>query len=258
MTSNALEHWTHSLQQWGIPQNILDAAPQSPWIHPVSTFTPQGNLYVDVPSRHRALEILANGGSVLDIGCGGGRAAFGLVPPATHVIGVDHQQEMLDVFADQATQRGISCDTVLGDWPDVSDITATADVVVCHHVFYNVQNLAPFVHALSSHARKRVVVEIPTLHPLSSLSAMWKEFWNLDRPTSPSSLDALAVVRALGYDAHLEEFVQESEVRPVTNTDVEFTRIRLCLTADRDTDIRAYLESHPVTQRHLATIWWDV
>ena len=195
---------------------------------------------------------------MLDIGCGGGRAAFGLVPPATHVIGVDHQQEMLDVFADQATQRGISCDTVLGDWPDVSDITATADVVVCHHVFYNVQNLAPFVHALSSHARKRVVVEIPTLHPLSSLSAMWKEFWNLDRPTSPSSLDALAVVRALGYDAHLEEFVQESGVRPVTNTDVEFTRIRLCLTADRDTDICAYLESHPVTQRHLATIWWDV
>lgn len=258
MTNDAMEHWAHSLQQWGIPQNILDSAPQSPWIHPVSTFTPQGNLHVDVPSRHRALEVLNSGGSVLDIGCGGGRAAFGLVPPATHVIGVDHQQEMLDVFADQAKQRGVSCNTVLGDWPDVANDTATADVVICHHVFYNVQNLAPFVHALSSHAHKRVVVEVPTLHPLSSLSAMWKEFWNLDRPTSPSSLDALAVVRALGYDAHLEEFVQESEVRSVTNTDVEFTRIRLCLTADRDTDIRAYLESHPVTQRHLATIWWDV
>jgi hypothetical protein len=25
------------------------------------------------------------------VGCGGGRAAFGLVPPARHVVGVDHQ-----------------------------------------------------------------------------------------------------------------------------------------------------------------------
>lgn len=258
MTSDVFEHWTASLQQWGIPQHILDAAPQSPWIHPVSTFTPHGDLFVDVPSRHRALEPLVDGGSVLDIGCGGGRAAFGLTPPATHVIGVDHQQGMLDVFADQAQQRNVTYETVLGDWPDVAEQTPIADVVVCHHVFYNVQNLAPFVHALSSHARKRVVVEIPTLHPLSSLSPLWKEFWNLDRPISPSSLDALELVRALGYNAHHEEFVQETPVRPVTDTDVEFTRIRLCLPADRDDDIRAYMEAHPVTQRHLATIWWDV
>lgn len=258
MSSDVFSRWSSSLQEWGLPQHILDAAPQSPWIHPVSTFTPQGNLYVEVPSRHKALDALTEGGVVLDIGCGGGRAAFGLVPPATHVIGVDHQQGMLDVFANQAAQRGITCETILGDWPEVANVTPQADVVICHHVFYNVQDLAPFVHALSSHARKRVVVEIPTLHPLSSLSAMWKEFWNLDRPTSPNANDALELVRALGNNAHIEEFVQESPPREVTDTDVEFTRIRLCLTADRDADIRAYLAAHQVTQRHLATIWWDV
>lgn len=258
MASDAFAQWTTNLQAWGIPQHILDAAPQSPWIHPVSTFTPQGNLHVDVPSRLRALEAITEGGSVLDIGCGGGRGAFGLVPPASHVIGVDHQQGMLDVFADQAQQRGVTSETILGDWPDVADATPMADVVICHHVFYNVQDLAPFVRALSSHARKRVVVEIPTLHPLASLSPMWKEFWNLDRPTSPNSNDALELVRALGYNAHLEEFVQESPARDITDTDVEFTRIRLCLPADRDPEIRAYLEAHPAAHRHLATIWWDV
>ena len=255
---SARQDWSDSLPLWAIPQAILDQAPTSPWIHPVSTFTPKGDLFVETPSRLRALEALPDGGSVLDVGCGGGRAAFGLVPPASHVIGVDHQQGMLDVFTRQARDRGVGCDTILGDWPDVADGTPTADVVTCHHVFYNVRDLGPFVDALSSHARHRVVVELPQRHPLSGLSTMWKRFWDLERPDSPTAHDALAVVRELGHDARLETFTEHTGVRPVTDEDVEFTRIRLCLGADRDPEIRAHLEANPVTQRDLATIWWDV
>lgn len=258
MDSPVFEAWSKNLQEWAIPQHILDAAPESPWIHPVSTFTPTGDLFVETPSRLRALEALPDGGSVLDIGCGGGRAAFGLTPPAQHVIGIDHQQGMLDVFTEQARQRKVECSTVLGDWPDVSEQTPHADVVVCHHVLYNVQNIAPFIHALSEKARKRVVVEIPQHHPLSSLSGLWKEFWNLDRPTHPSSADAVDVIRACGYDPHFENFTQEHGIRPVSDDDVRFTRIRLCLTPDRDNDIRQYLQRNPVTSRALTAIWWDV
>ena len=243
---------------WAIPPDIIDSAPQSPWIHPVASFTPEGNLHVDTPSRLQALEALPNGGSVLDVGCGGGRAAFGLVPPATHVIGVDHQQAMLDVFAREAAARGVSSETILGDWPAVAVATPSADVVTCHHVFYNVADLRPFVEALTSHARRRVVIELPQQHPLSSLSPMWKHFWGLDRPTSPTHHDALAAVRECGCDARVEEWVQPLGVRPVTDQDVEFTRIPLCLTADRDPEIREFMESHPVTERRVATLWWDV
>jgi len=34
-----------------------------------------------------------------EVGCGGGIAAFATVPPVRHVIGVDHQPEMLDMFS---------------------------------------------------------------------------------------------------------------------------------------------------------------
>lgn len=224
----------------------------------MASFVPEGNLHVDTPSRLRALDALPDGGSVLDVGCGGGRAAFGLVPPASHVIGVDHQQGMLDVFAREADARGVTCTTVLGDWPDVAGDTASADVVTCHHVFYNVADLRPFVDALSSHATRRVVVELPQQHPLSSLSPMWKHFWDLARPTSPTHHDALAVVRECGYDAHMDEWIQPLGVRPVSDQDVEFTRIRLCLPADRDSEIRSFMETNPVTERRLATIWWDM
>jgi len=257
--------WSDALVQWGIPEEILKQAPQSPWIHPVATFRPEGNLYVDTPSRLRALEALERsvdiGGSgplsVLDVGCGGGRAAFGLTPPVTRVVGVDHQQAMLDVFAEEAAARGVACETVLGDWPDVADRTPSATVVTCHHVFFNVRNLQSFVRALHSHAFERVVVEIPQEHPLAVLSPLWKHFWGLERPESPTCDDALAVVRSLGIDARLARFDVQNEPKPISDQDVEFTRIRLCLPASRDAEVREYLESHPTSGRRLATIWWD-
>lgn len=260
MDNDVFARWKASLQEWAIPPHIVDAAPESPWIHPVESFTPKGDLHVDVPSRLRAVEVLSgNAPSVLDIGCGGGRAAFGLVPPAVSVVGVDHQQGMLDVFAQQADSRGVQCTTVLGDWPDVAAGTPTCDVVVCHHVFYNVQELRPFVAALTDHARRRVVVELPTHHPLSSLSPAWHHFWGLERPVSPSAEDALACVRSMGADARIETFVTEGWGRPeVTDAEVRNTRIRLCLTADRDAEVREFLVQNPRTQRELATIWWDV
>lgn len=254
---DAIQHWATSLPTWAIPEHILQQAPESPWIHPVSQFVPDSRVHVDTPSRLRALEALPENGSVLDIGCGGGRAAFGLVPPATKVVGVDHQADMLEVFSSEAQKRGVDYETYLGDWPDVADRTPQCDVVTCHHVFYNVANLGPFVQALSTHAQRRVVVELPQQHPLSSLSLMWKKFWDLDRPTSPTADDALNVLTALGHTAHLEKFTQELPVGEITDDAVRFTRIRLCLTSDRDPEIREFMESHPVTTRHVATLWWD-
>ena len=259
MSIDPFAKWREDLKSWAIPQHILDAAPESPWIHPVENFTPRGDLRVDVPSRLRAVEALPEGGSVLDVGCGGGRAAFGLVPPAASVVGVDQQQAMLDVFAREAAARGVQCTTVLGDWPAVSAPTPACDVVVCHHVFYNVQDLAPFVTELSAHARRRVVVELPRRHPLSSLSGAWDHFWGLVRPGNPTAEDALECVRALGVDAHLETFSEPPPAaREVTDADVRHTRVRLCLPSDRDDDVRTWLEANPRPGRQLATIWWDV
>ena len=260
MSADFVSNWAHSLQQWAIPDAILHQAPQSPWIHPVETFRPTGNLMVDTPSRLRALEALQGlaAPSVLDVGCGGGRGTFGLTPPATHVVGVDHQQGMLDVYQDEAHQRGVPVETVLGDWPDVAPSTPTCDVAICHHVFYNVQDIAPFIHALSSHAKKRVVVELPVQHPLASLSDLWLMFWNLERPSSPTAHDALAVVRHLGYEAQLELFEVPAAPVDITATDIEHTRIRLCLSADRDAEIEAALRARPAQSRKLATIWWDI
>ena len=260
MNSSAATKWADDLASWGIPDHILSAAPQSPWIHPVSSFTPEGNLFVETPSRRRALEALKglNSPSVLDVGCGGGRGVFGLTPPATTIVGVDHQQGMLDVVTDQARERNLEVHTVLGNWPAVADNTPICDVTICHHVVYNVADLVPFIEALTSHARRRVVLELPIRHPLSHLSDAWKLFWNLDRPTAPTSDDAVAVIRSTGVEANLEEFETVEPARDVTDLDVEHMRIRLCLTEDRDPEVREFLEHRQPKPRELAAIWWDI
>lgn len=256
MTSSPINLWSQSLQNWAIPEEILAQAPQSPWIHPVANFRPDGNLMVETPSRLRALEVSPR--SVLDVGCGGGRGAFGLVPPATLVVGVDHQQGMLDVFASEAAARGVHSTTILGDWPDVADQTPVCDVAICHHVYYNVQDIEPFARALHSHAQHRVVVELPQQHPLSSISDLWLHFWQLQRPSSPTAHDAAEVMKSLGFDAHLELFEVPVTAHPVTSQDVEQTRIRLCLSPSRDEEVAEVLRTRKTMPRQLATIWWDV
>jgi len=262
----ASERWALGLQQWGIPEQILEQAPQSPWIHPTASFRPTAEPVLDTPSYRRAVEAIDDAlrhggdGSVLDVGCGGGRASLPLVPPARRLVGADHQHGMLEMFAAETAARGIAGRTVLGDWPEVAAQVPMCDVVVCHHVLFNVADLVPFVAALTERARRRVVVEIPMHHPLANLTAAWKRFWDLERPTGPTAFDAAAVLREMGLAVNVEEFDQADPKAlrgEVTDRDVEHTRVRLCLTAHRDAEVRAFLEQLPRPPRRVVTLWWD-
>jgi len=258
--SNLTDQWRVALLAWDIPAEILNQAPTSPWIHPVEIFEVKESDNIEItPSARRALDALPLGGSILDVGSGGGKATAQLLPTAAHAIGVDHQPEMLQKYEEMAQAREISVETYHGDWPDVAAKVPAADVVVCHHVLYNVQELAPFLIALNDHARKRVVIEIPEHHPLTSTRELWKHFWNIDRPTEPSAILALAIARELGFSAEIEHSTIPSRSSISMQKMVEFTRIRLCLNSERDAEIQAVLESAPAdTIREVATIWWDV
>ena len=48
--------------------------------------------------------------------------------------------------------------------------------MTCHNVLYNVPDLAPFVVALTMHARRLVVAEVTGEHPLVSLNPLWLNF----------------------------------------------------------------------------------
>ena len=202
--------------------------------------------------------MLPEQGSVLDVGCGGGVAAFALADKAKHVIGVDHQAEMLTMFSENASDRGLTSEVYDGFWPAVSANVPIADVVTCHNVVYNVQEIVPFLKALDEHARKRVVIEMPIHHPLANMDKLWKHFWSLERPKDPSPADLIEVLKEIEINAQVQYW--PGTVRQESNIDqaAEFMRLRLCLPKAREAEVKEFLAKQPRTdERDLATIWWD-
>ncbi len=259
-----LRRWAEALASWAVPPAILARAPVPPWVHPPAMFRVDPDAVraapADTPSHRVAREALGEGGRVLDVGCGGGGSSLPLAGRLTHLAGVDEQPAMLAQFAEAADALGIAHTEVPGRWPDVAAAAPIADVVVCHHVAYNVADIGPFLVELTAHARRRVVVELPDRHPTSPFNPLWKHFWGIDRPTEPSAELFVEVVRALGFDPQFEHWE-----RPPRKPDaldpaayVAFVRQRLCLTEDRDAEIAAVLADRPpLTVLGLATVWWE-
>ena len=204
---------------------------------------------LETPSSRFEREVLPPGGSVLDVGCGGGRAALALAPPAALIVGVDESATMLDQLEATASERQIQTVAHLGRWPGVADDVPVADVAVCHHVAYNVADIVPFLVALTSHARLAVVLELTDRHPQSVWSDAWRHFWGLERPESPVAEDLVAIVRRLGWA--LEVWRQrrsgaDDPRRRDTERAVQSLRRSLCLPAERTDEVAAYIDEHPV------------
>ncbi len=268
----ALERWAEDLRGWGIPDEILARAPESPWGFPPELMHRRVSIALrdpPTPSVGRAREALPPGGSVLDVGVGTGAASLPLADRAGQITGVDTSEDMLAAFLEVARRLGVRTRAVCGRWPDVSRDVIPADVVVCHHVLYNVQDLAPFVQALHQHARRRVVVEITERHPLSWMNGLWRRFHGLRRPTGPSADDAALALGELGFDAHLERVTARPRSSGFERREdaVSLVRRRLCLSAERDDEIaealgdllveRDGLWSAGPLEQTLVTLWWD-
>ena len=251
------------LSAWTIPREILRTAPRPPWFYPPELVRgPESARPGTVSTALARAALPAAGGTVLDVGCGVGRAGLALAPPAEHVTGLDRDAAVLDAFGAAAAGRGVAFRAVHGDWPQALDDVEDADVVVCHHVLYSVTELAPFALALDARARRRVVLDLRREHPMVPLAPLWRQFWGLDRPGGPTADDALAVLREAGLPARrvswreLPETVRADDL-PFERR-VEVTRVRLCLPAERDAEVAAALRALPEPPpSEVVTLWWD-
>ena len=244
------ERWAAALDEWAIPAEIVAQAPESPWFHDPAHFAADDTLPVESRSSVVAREVLPRtGGTVLDVGCGGGRASLSLVPPAELLIGVDTSADMLRSFTSAALRAGVMSTTILGPWPEVAEDEPfpVVDVAVCHHVLYNVRGIEEFVAALTRQARLAVVIEMTDRHPQSAWSGAWRHFWGIERPISPTADDVVALLRELGHNPE----VWSGPKPPMASgagdprRAVASARRRLCLPESRDAEIGAWLAEHP-------------
>lgn len=250
MRGTEAARWAELQAGRGIPDAIRAGVDWNPFRHDTAFFVPPARP-ADTPSRAAALDLLVTPGSVLDVGCGGGSAAFALTGHVATLVGNDRQQDMLDVFAAVARERNVDARTVLGEWPAAAAETGRADVVVCHHVLHNVVDLPPFVLALTAAARRGVVVEMLGEHPLAWLDPLWSRFHGLDRPPPAITDDAVAVLRELGIEPTVTRWERPDPPRQ----DAEWITRRLCLPPERVPEVEATL-AELIRPRTAATLSW--
>lgn len=257
--SPAARRWAEELAAWAVPTAILDAAPRQPHVFTPEMFAAPAPVNGRPRSRSSqiAAEALAGGGSVLDVGCGGGAAAFAVAPPATLLLGTDQQADMLRLFERTAAERGLPARTVLGSWPDVAEQVPTADVVVCHNVLYNAADIVCFATALDDHATRRVVLEITERHPQVTRTPLWQHFWGLERPSGPTADLAADALRAAGFAVQWE--LSTSTARDdsrAAGVEAAFWCRQLCLPPEREPEVAALLPGLPFPDERV-TLWWD-
>jgi SAM-dependent methyltransferase len=266
-----LSRWHSDLAAWAIPDHITAGVAESPWVLPRQVFARRADRMRLTPggaSYERAWEALAPAGSVLDVGSGAGAACLPLAPRITTLTAVDTDEPMLGLLAQRAASAGMTPRVVQGRWPEVASQVSPADVVTCHHVLFNVPDLEPFVTALNGRTRRRVVIETTAIHPLVSLNPLWLRFHGLKRPERPTASDVLDILAAMGLRPGHTEWSRPAEADYQSMAElVDVTRRRLCLPAERASEVEAALvelgtdPGHPgdlgSSGRDVVTIWWE-
>ena len=266
-----LGRWRDDLGAWAIPETITSSVTESPWVLPRQVFARRADRLTVAPagaSYERAWGALEPPGTVLDVGSGAGAACLPLAARATAVTAVDADANMLALLSERASAMGLDLRTVPGQWPGAAAQVPPADVVTCHHVTYNVPGIGPFLEALTRHARRRVVVETTTVHPLTVLSPLWLRFHGLTRPTTPTAADLLAIVSEMGLEARHTEWSRPAEADYASFAELaDVTRRRLCLPPERASEVEAALLDMGISRntpgdlgssgRDVVTIWWE-
>jgi SAM-dependent methyltransferase len=245
----AVQRWATELAAWAIDPAILAAAPESPYGFPPG-------LFGSTRRAGRTVEALraVRPASLLDVGCGGGAASIAV--GAAELLAVDSSPEMLERYRAAAGTTPVR--TWCGRWPDVAAEVPAADAVVAADVVYNVPDVAPFVTALTTRARRRVVVELGGVHPWTSMGGLWRHFHGQDRPDGPTAALFGEVLAELGIAA---ESATASRPDPWQDAPADavlaFTRRRLCLPVSREPEVadamRRFRDDRPRTS---TTYWW--
>ena len=118
-----------------------DASPVAALFDELAPDYDQGGvpLFRPVADRVLALADPRPGERALDVGCGRGAVTLPLadaVGPGGHVVGVDLSRRMVDLLGEDAAQRGLSLELLVGQVADHPHLTGTCDLVTASLVLF--------------------------------------------------------------------------------------------------------------------------
>ena len=267
----AAGRWRNQLEAWAIPQDLLDAVPDSPYGWPAKIWKRRNEAASEsapTPTTRIAGELLGENGSLLDVGAGTGRASIPLAIKGHRVTAVERNPGMAKGLREEAARAGVDVTVLEAEWPEAAAAAGRHDVVLCAHVVYDVGDIAPFVSALAEAASVGVTIELTPRHPWYCLAGYYRVLHGLDRPEGPTANELAEVVtEAIGVTPTIERWSRTGGIRFESPDELtEFTRRRLVLPSDRTSELVELLSpdiAHVdgwymlgAAARDLVTVWW--
>lgn len=175
---------------------------------------------------------------VVDVGAGTGRFSLALAPHAAEVVAVDASAGMLEILEREAARTGVSnVRTMPVRWEDAD---VEGDVAICSFVLPLIEDVAPFLRKLDRCARRRVLVYLGAASPDLLVDPLWRHFHGRPRAPSPTYLDAVGVLNALGIEPDIR-IVEVSTMSRFTDLDEAVDDYRRTLCVPDTTEARAEL-----------------
>jgi SAM-dependent methyltransferase len=187
---------------------------------PADHWTPYAQQFKADPRRTGDLLVdylqaqVASDQVVIDVGAGGGRLALPLALACKRVVAVEPSPSMCQVLREAATEFGVgNVEVVESEWMDAD--VEKADVTLCSHVVYTIQDIVPFVRKLQEWAAELVIVILFQSPPQSQIYQLWETVHGEPRHPLPSlpefrnvltemgvrpTVSALPAQRAPGFD----------------------------------------------------------
>jgi SAM-dependent methyltransferase len=260
------------LEEWALPDELLDAVAESPygwspelWRRRAQIAHEQGS---ETPTSGIVRGLLPEDGTLLDIGAGTGRASLLHAGEGASLTAVEKNPELADGFRLRAAELNIDADLIAGSWPEVAGTVGIHDVALCAHVVYDVQDVEPFLLAMTTHARGGVVVELTPEHPWAGLTPYYRALHGLGRPDGPTYRDFVEVVaQVCGVQPQVEVWTRSGQVWFESWDEIlDHYQKRLVLPRHRREELRELLAPNMEMDddrlyvgsrdRTIATVWW--
>ncbi len=268
----ASERWRQQLEDWALPQELLDAVPWNPYDWPANLFArrDEGLRGQPTPER-RTNEIIRrlSPESVLDIGAGAGGSCLDLAAAGLSLTALERDAGMAAKLRAVATERRLDVAVVEAGWPEAAALVDSFDVVTCSHVIHNVPDIVPFLRAMEDTAERAVVIQEFETHPWAHLRPYYLQLHKLDRPLGPTVEDLIGVLEEdLGVSPAVEYWNGGPPMWFASRAELmTFYGRRLVVPPERGSDLEDVLGPEIVDlpggrvqledrQKRLATIWW--
>jgi len=200
---SATQRWTKMVRAEHAQSDNMrkEDPPADLWSNFAQQFKADPRRTDDVLVNHLR-RVIAPGQTILDVGAGGGRLALPLALDASKMIAVEPSPSMCRVLREAAAEYNVpNVDVVESGWLDAQ--VDRADVAVCAHVLYVIQDIEAFVRKLEEHAG-RVLVIMFQGPPQSQFYPLWERVHGVPRLPLPSLPEFLDVLEQLGVEPDVD------------------------------------------------------